>query len=123
MNFKPTPEQERIFLFTKKRPENILIKAYAGAGKTSTIVEAVKLLPVDKSIMFLAFNKHIQEELKTKLPEHVRCYTTYGLGTAAIKRKYGNSIEFDEFKIDKILQKKAKSWDLKSDYDSEEEIL
>src|ERR1035437_3244286 len=96
MNHKPTAEQERIFLFTKKRQENILIRAYAGTGKTTTIVEAVKLLPKDKNIMFLAFNKHIQEELKTKLPEYVRCYTTYGIGTGAIKRKYGDSIEFDD---------------------------
>jgi DNA helicase II / ATP-dependent DNA helicase PcrA len=122
MNHKPTPEQDRIFMFTKKRPENILIKAYAGTGKTTTIVEAVKLLPPDKSIMFLAFNKHIQEELKTKLPEYVRCYTTYGLGTAAIKRKYGDRIEFDEFKADKIIQKKAKSWDLQDEFKDEEEI-
>jgi len=119
---KPTAEQERIFMFTKKRPENILIKAYAGAGKTTTIVEAVKLLPADKSIMFLAFNKHIKEELSTKLPEHVRCYTTYGLGMGAIKRKYGNSIEFDEFKADKIIQKKAKRWDLIDELRSEEEV-
>lgn len=123
MYHKPTPEQDRIFLFTKKRPENILIKAYAGAGKTTTIVEAVKLLPQDKSIMFLAFNKHIQEELKTKLPEYVRCYTTYGLGTSAIKRKYGDKIEFDEFKADKIIQKKAKNWDLQDEFDDDEEIL
>jgi DNA helicase II / ATP-dependent DNA helicase PcrA len=122
MNNKPTPEQERVFLFTQKRPENILIKAYAGCGKTTTIVEAVKLLPKDKSIMFLAFNKHIQEELKIKLPEHVRCYTTYGLGTAAIKRKYGDKIQFDEFKIDKIIQTKAKTWDLESEFDGDEEI-
>ena len=122
MNNKPTPEQERIFLFVKKRPENMLIKAYAGAGKTTTIVEAVKLLPKDKNIMFLAFNKHIQEELKTKLPEHVRCYTTYGLGMSAIKRKYGDSIEFDEFKVDKIIQKKAKSWGLNDELDDDEEI-
>lgn len=122
MNNKPTPEQERIFLFTKKRPENILIKAYAGAGKTTTIVEAVKLLPKDKSIMFLAFNKHIQEELKTKLPEYVRCYTTYGLGVSAIKRKYGDKIQFDEFKVDKIIQKKSKSWELKDEFKNEEEI-
>ena len=122
MNVKPTKEQERIFLFVKKRPENILIKAYAGAGKTSTIVEAVKLLPQDKSIMFLAFNKHIQEELKTKLPEHVRCYTTYGLGTSAIKRKYGDKIKFDEFKIDKIIQKKSKSWNLKDEFKDDNEI-
>ncbi|MFA5207238.1 MAG: UvrD-helicase domain-containing protein [Candidatus Paceibacterota bacterium] len=122
MNHKPTAEQERIFLFTKKRPENILIKAYAGTGKTTTIVEAVKLLPKDKSIMFLAFNKHIQEELKTKLPEYVRCYTTYGLGNSAIKRKYGESIQFDEFKADKIIQKKAKSWELEDEFKDEEEI-
>jgi DNA helicase-2/ATP-dependent DNA helicase PcrA len=88
----------------------------------STIVESVKLLPKDKSIMFLAFNKHIQEELKTKLPEYVRCYTTYGLGTSAIKRKYGDSIQFDEFKLDKIIQKKSKSWDLNDEFDDEEEI-
>jgi DNA helicase-2/ATP-dependent DNA helicase PcrA len=122
MNFKPTPEQERIFMFVKKRPENVLIKAFAGAGKTSTIVEAVKLLPIDKSVMFLAFNKHIQEELKTKLPEHVRCYTTYGLGTSAIKRKYGEKIQFDEFKADKIILKKSKSWDLHEEFKDEEEI-
>lgn len=122
MNHKPTEEQDRIFLFTKKRPENILIKAFAGSGKTSTIVEAVKLLPSDKNITFLAFNKHIQEELKTKLPEHVRCYTTYGIGNAAIKRKYGDKIEFDEFKADKIIQKKAKSWELEEEFSNEEEI-
>ena len=122
MNYKPTPEQERVFLFTKKRPENLLIKAYAGAGKTTTIVEAVKLLPKDKNIMFLAFNKHIQEELKTKLPEYVRCYTTYGLGTSAIKRKYGDKIQFDEFKADKIIIKKSKSWDLKNEFKNEDEI-
>lgn len=123
MKNKPTAEQDRVFLFTLRRPENILIKAFAGTGKTTTIVEAVKLLPKDKSIMFLAFNKHIQEELKTKLPEHVRCYTTYGLGTAAIKRKYGESIVFDEFKADKIIQKKAKGWDLHDEFKNEEEIF
>ena len=119
---KPTTEQERIFTFIQKRPENILIKAYAGTGKTFTIVEASKLIPKDKSITFLAFNKHIQEELKTKLPEHIRCYTTYGLGTSAIKRKYGDKIKFDEFKIDKIIQSKIKGWDLESEFKEDDEI-
>ena len=95
MNFKPTDEQKRIFTFIKKRPENILIEAYAGAGKTTTIVEAIKLLPKDKNIMFLAFNKHIQEELKTKLPEHVRCYTSLmnlkSINSSIKNPKVGNS--------------------------------
>jgi DNA helicase-2/ATP-dependent DNA helicase PcrA len=121
MSLKPTKEQEKIFKFIKKRPENILIEAYAGAGKTTTIVEAVKLLPKNKNIMFMAFNKHIQEELKTRLPKHVRCYTSHGLGMSAIKRKYGDKIQFDEFKADKWIQKKAKNWHLKDEFNSNEE--
>lgn len=122
MSFKPTPEQERIFKFIKKRPENILIEAYAGAGKTTTIVEAVKLLPKDTNILFLAFNKHIQEELKSKLPDHVRCYTSHGLGMSAIKRKYGDNIQFDEFKVDKIIKKESKKWDLHTEFNKIDEI-
>jgi len=122
MTITPTEEQERIFLFTKKRPENILIRARAGTGKTTTAIECAKLLPQEKNIMFLAFNKHIQEELKTKLPETIRCYTTYGLGMSAIKRKYGDSIQFDEFKADKLILKKSKSWELDEELKSDEEI-
>jgi len=106
----PTKEQKTIFNFVKNRPESILIEAFAGSGKTTTIVEAVKLLPESLKITFLAFNKHIKEELSLKLPEHVKCYTTYGLGYSAIMRKYKDKIKFDEFKIDKLIQKKAKSW-------------
>jgi len=122
MNFKPTAEQERIFTFISKRPENILIKAFAGCGKSSTIVECSKMIPKNKSIMFLAFNKHIQEELKTKLNENTRCYTTYGLGASAIKRKYGDKIQFDEYKVDKLITKKSKSWELHDEFKTEEEI-
>ena len=72
--------------------------------------------------MFLAFNKHIQEELKAKLPEYVKCYTTYGLGAAAIKRKYGDKIQLDEFKVDKIIQKKSRNWNLHEEFKDDEEI-
>lgn len=123
MSFKATPEQIRIFKFIQKRPENILIEAYAGAGKTTTIVEAVKLLPKDKNVMFLAFNKHIQEELKTRLPEHVRCYTSHGLGMSAIKRKYGDKIQFDEFKADKHINKRVKRWGVDQEFSREDKFI
>lgn len=112
MSFKPTDEQKRIFHFIKNRSENLVIDAKAGVGKTTTIVEAIKLIPKDKKIIFLAFNKHIQEELKSRLPENVHCYTFHGLGVGAIKRKYGESIKFDEFKVDQLIKKKAKNWSL-----------
>ena len=115
MKFKPTKEQERIFHCIKNRTENILIKAYAGTGKSTTILNAVDLIDKTKSIMYLAFNTHIQAELKLKLPEHVRCYTKYGLGVSAIHRKYPK-IKFDEFKIDKIIKKKSKAWGLETEF-------
>ena len=108
--------------FTLNGNGRFLLGDFTITHNTSTILEAVKLLPQDKSIMFLAFNKHIQEELKTKLPEYIRCYTTYGLGAAAIKRKYGDKISFDEFKADKIILKKSKSWELHDELKNEEEI-
>jgi len=123
MTIKPTEEQKTLFHFVKKRYEHVLVRARAGSGKTTSAIECSKLLPQDRSIMFLAFNKHIQEELKTKLPEHIRCYTTYGLGNAAIKRKYGDKIKFDEFKIDKIIQKRSLKWELNDEFDNPEEIM
>jgi len=122
MDHKPTKEQERIYHCVTKRPENLLIEARAGAGKTTVLVEILKLLPPDKDITFLAFNKHIAEELKDRIPEHVRCYTSHGLGLGAIKRKYGKTMEFDEFKADHIIQKKAKNWKLDNEFDDDFEI-
>ncbi len=114
--------KDKYYGFTLDGNGRFLLGDFTITHNTTTIVEAVKLLPIDKSIMFLAFNKHIQEELKTKLPEHVRCYTTYGLGMSAIKRKYGDKIQFDEFKADKIILKKSKTWGLDEELKSDEEI-
>ena len=112
MEFKPTKEQEKIFHFLKNRKENLLIGALAGVGKTTTLIEGTKMLPKDSKKIYLAFNKHIQMELKKRLPEDVYCYTFHGLGNAAIKRIYGDSIKFDEFKVDNIIRKKSKRWKL-----------
>ena len=69
--FINTEEQNNIEQFIEVDSRNLLIEARAGCGKTYTIVKAVRLLPQDKSITFLAFNKHIQMELKEKLPPTV----------------------------------------------------
>lgn len=110
------------FGFTLDGNGRFLLGDFTITHNTSTAIECAKLLPQDKNITFLAFNKHIQVELKTKLPEHVRCYTTYGIGVGALKRKYGDSIQFDEFKMDKIIQKKAKYWKLDEELETENEI-
>jgi superfamily I DNA/RNA helicase len=115
---KPTLEQRKIFHYIDKRKENLLIEARAGAGKTSTVVAAVSLLPKDASITFLAFNKHIQVELKSKLPDYVFCYTSHGLGLSALKRKYGDDIVFEEFKADHHINKKKDRWNLNDEFEN-----
>jgi hypothetical protein len=52
MKHKPTAEQKRLFTFVEKRDENILIKALAGSGKTSSIIEAATLLPKENQNYF-----------------------------------------------------------------------
>ena len=104
--------------FTLDGNGRFLLGDFTITHNTSTIVAAVNLLPKDASITFLAFNKHIQEELKRKLPPHVWCYTSHGLGLSAIKRKYGDDIEFDEFKVDHHINKKRKRWNLHNEFEN-----
>lgn len=118
-----TDEQLKIFDFVENTNKNICIEAYAGCSKTTVIVEASKRLPDDKSITFLAFNKHIKEELVTRLPKNVKCFTSHGLGLNALLRKYGKDIKFDEFKIDKIIQDKSKKWDLDIKFDGSQDKI
>lgn len=120
---KPTPEQKRIFHFLKNRKENLLISALAGCGKTTTVVHGLKILPKESKKIYMAFNKHIQSELKEKLPDDVYCYTFHGLGTSMLKRTYGDSIKFDEFKVDNIIKKKSKKWNLDNEFNEKSDIF
>lgn len=89
----PTPEQASIFAAVAAAQRNLIISACAGGGKTSTIVESLKTLPVrdpdtlmPPSIVFLAFNKSIAETLKARCPSHVNCATFHSLGYSALRR-------------------------------------
>jgi len=113
--YPATKEQSDIFDAAVNTKDNLLIEARAGSSKTTTVIHIAKLLPKDKTKIFLAFNKHIKEELVNKLPEDVKCYTSHGLGMMALKRKYGDKINMDEFKISKIVDKKSRTWGLEKE--------
>ena len=69
-------------------PNNIAVQAGPGSGKTTSIIEASKLIPYGKSAVFIAFNKSIVEELKSKLPPTVDCSTMHSLGLKSIYKHY-----------------------------------
>jgi DNA helicase-2/ATP-dependent DNA helicase PcrA len=56
--------QTSIFAFVETGSGNAIVEAVAGSGKSTTIIEAMKL--VKGSSIFLAFNKAIADELKAK---------------------------------------------------------
>lgn len=60
-----SPYQDAIFTFAQHGTGNGVVKAVAGSGKTTTMVEAMRRVPTG-SKLFLAFNKSIAEELKSR---------------------------------------------------------
>lgn len=84
--FKLSPYQENIMNFVKTQRGNLLVDAKAGSGKTSTLILiADELTRTGNKCLFLAFNKHIVEELQTKI-ENPNCLikTVHSLGYSFI---------------------------------------
>jgi DNA helicase-2/ATP-dependent DNA helicase PcrA len=61
-----SPYQNDIFQYISTGTGNAIVKAVAGSGKSTTIVECTKRIPTGKSSILLAFNKAIAEDLKSK---------------------------------------------------------
>ena len=66
-DFVPSEYQEKFFDRVEHGVGNALIKARAGAAKTTTAVASMKLIPKTEKCLFIAFNKSIAEHLNEKL--------------------------------------------------------
>ena len=99
-DFVPSEYQEKFFDWVEHGVGNALIKARAGAAKTTTAVASMKLIPKTEKCLFIAFNKAIAEHLTEKLRSKPNCIarTTHSLGLLMIKRNLGSDIELDEYK-------------------------
>ena len=64
MSFSPSPYQQNVFNFIKNGRGNAIVEAVAGSGKTTTIIQSLSFIPRGKSVLFLAFNKSVVNELK-----------------------------------------------------------
>lgn len=97
--------QQDVFKAVITTPANIAVKATAGSGKTTTIVEAAKLIPYGKSAIFAAFNKETVKQLALRLPEGVDCATLHSIGMSAIRAHYfpGKVIMKEKKQLDHII--------------------
>jgi superfamily II DNA or RNA helicase len=97
---KPSKYQEDIFCHVITTNKNIAVKATAGSGKTTTIVQAAGRIPYGKKALFVAFNKSIVNELRERLPDGVECNTMHSMGCKAIFAFYQDYSGDGKNKID-----------------------
>lgn len=100
-----SPQQQNIFTFFRNGTGNLVVRARAGTGKTTTIVEACAHAPASEKILLAAFNKKIANELTARVSApNVEAKTLHGLGFAYIRRQWNNvkvdaSVDFDRAAI------------------------
>ena len=95
----PSKYQRAIYDEVKRGSGNVVIEARAGSGKTTTLVNALKLLPKDKKILVSAFNVKIAAELRARCPSNVDVMTLHGFGLRQLKKslKEREMIDNDEY--------------------------
>ena len=82
---------------------HLQIGAVAGSGKTTTITGIVNRCPVGSKVAVLAFNVHIVETLKERLPKSVTVATAHGMGRSMLIRYFsGRIFEIDELKYRRL---------------------
>jgi len=108
----PSKYQKDIFNFVRTGTGNCVINAVAGSGKTTTIIASLRFIPTDKSVIFLAFNKSIVEEIKLKVPENVKVQTFHSLGCSAIYKSYKDKSKLENNKIFDIINNIAPRWSM-----------
>lgn len=82
--FSPTNEQQ-IALAAAEAGETLKIKAYAGAGKTSTL-ELIAGRFASRRGSYLAFNRDIAAAAKRRFPSNVACRTVHSIAYASVDR-------------------------------------
>ena len=107
--------QQAIFDFIANDTASAIVDAKAGSGKTTTIVEACSRIPEEKTVLFLAFNKAIVEELKLRLPSGTACATYNAIGYRAWRNFINSSfLKVDGSKVRKFVRDRfsEKNYDL-----------
>lgn len=79
-----------------------VIKAVAGSGKTTTIVEALRHVALGLTVLFVAFNKAIADELAKRAPKHVDVSTLHSYGLKIITRALGR-LRIDKNRMHRLI--------------------
>lgn len=91
MSMQPSAYQQAILEWLTVGEGNGIVRARAGSGKTSTLCMMAEIVPESARSVFLAFNKSIQLELKSRLPRNIEAATFHSVCRRALAIKYPKS--------------------------------
>lgn len=81
--------QLAVFEDVRSGKGHTVIKAVAGSGKTTTIIEALKYIAIGLTVLFTAFNKDIIEELAKRAPKNITVSGLHSYGLRTITAAFG----------------------------------
>ncbi|XP_014800929.1 PREDICTED: F-box DNA helicase 1 isoform X3 [Calidris pugnax] len=84
---KLTHEQQRILNHKIEHGQIVKIMAFAGTGKTSTLVKYAEKFP-DLNFLYVTFNKAVAERGKSVFPSNVTCKTFHSLAFGSVGKHY-----------------------------------
>lgn len=103
LGFQPSRYQRAIFDWLACGEGSCVVSAVPGSGKTTTLLKGTNYLPSHLRSRFLAFNRHIAQELSNRLPRHIKASTIHALGLSSICRRYRGMPDIDNHKYSQLV--------------------
>ena len=99
--FQPSVYQQGIYDFIANGQGNAVVSAVAGSGKTTTLINALNLIPSELNVLFLAFNKSIAQELSERVPKsatNIEVKTLHAYGYFSLTKSRKSEIDNNKYK-------------------------
>jgi len=99
--FQPSVYQQGIYDFITNGQGNAVVSAVAGSGKTTTLINALNLIPSELNVLFLAFNKSIAQELSERVPKsatNIEVRTLHAYGYFSLQKSHKSNIDASKYR-------------------------
>lgn len=89
-----TREQQQILSHDIQQDHVVKIVAFAGTGKTTTLVKYAEQRP-HLRFLYVSFNKSVASEAQRRFPRNVACKTAHSLAFTDVGRRYQQKLTFN----------------------------
>jgi DNA helicase II / ATP-dependent DNA helicase PcrA len=118
---EPTDEQVAIVEFAKNSTQNLMIRALAGAAKTTTLKLIARALP-EVRMLCLAFGVKIAKEMADRLPPNCQARTLNSLGHVTWSETIGKRLVVDTKKSFNLLASAIKELPKREQLDARDQF-